>query len=323
MPTKQPKQNSKASQHAHFRRALKKAQGRSEQVIVVFVDVRGFSAFSGNHDSADIALYVRRLFLSLIEEHFPGADYHKSTGDGMLIIYPYKEKTLDKIAKQVIQSALGLYVGFAGIASADNMITFDVPQACGIGINRGTVCCIESAGETIDYSGHVLNLAARLMDLARPEGIVMHASLGNMIPEEFKDTFQISSVYVRGIAENQPVPIYSLKGVTLIPTSATLPPPLPWGETSKKWTVAELKKLPSRFAFSVPNTVTKNDDVVVRFYTRGTLEGLRVINEVTKFIIKKVADKTELSIDLKPLRLLVNGHADTDLAHLEVKYRQK
>ena len=89
-----PKSDSRLSQQDYFRKALKNARGRAEQVIVVFVDVRGFSAFSSSRDSVDIGLYVRRLFLSLIGDCFPRASYHKSTGDGMMIIYPYQEKTL-------------------------------------------------------------------------------------------------------------------------------------------------------------------------------------------------------------------------------------
>lgn len=243
MAKSKTKENSRPSHQDYFRNALRKARGRAEQVIVVFVDVRGFSAFSSSRDSVDIGLYVRRLFLSLIGDYFPRAAYHKSTGDGMMIVYPYQEKTLGKVAKDVIESSIRLHSEFPELADNDRMITFESPNACGIGINRGTVCCIESDEETLDYSGHVLNLAARLMDLARPAGIVMHASLGNLIPAELAEVFEISSVYVRGIAENQPVPVYSLKGITSIPTSATIPPPPPWGVYSKKWTVGQLRSL--------------------------------------------------------------------------------
>jgi class 3 adenylate cyclase len=215
---------SRQSHQAHLRNALQSARGRAEQVIVTFVDVRSFSAFSSIRDSVDIGLYVRRLFLSLIDVFFPHASYYKSTGDGMMIIYPYDETDLARVSEHVIEASMKLQEQFAELAASDNMITFETPKECGIGINRGTVCCIESNGETLEYSGHVCNLAARLMDLARPAGIVMHASLGNMIPKQFVDLFEVSSVYVRGIAEHEPIRVYSLKGSTSISASATSRP---------------------------------------------------------------------------------------------------
>lgn len=312
----------KTSQQAHFRNALKKSRGRAEQVIVVFVDVRGFSAFSSSRDSVDIGLYVRRLFLSLIETYFPRACYHKSTGDGMMIVYPYQEKTLARIAKDVIGSSVSLYLDFDKLSALDTMITFEAPNACGIGINRGTVCCIESNEETLDYSGHVLNLAARLMDLARPEGIVMHASLGNMIPENYVDSFELSSVYVRGIAENQPVPIYSLKGATSIPGSATSPPPAPWGVYKKTWNVGEFKTISAQYYIKVPSVVKTKADVHARFYWPDNVKGMRRFVDVNEFNVKQVADETEISFLLKSLKAKVENLSDDTIVWLQVKHRQ-
>jgi hypothetical protein len=255
--------------------------------------------------------------------YFPGARYHKSTGDGMMIVYPYKERTLKRTAEDVIQSAMKLQSEFSELADDDDMITFQVPDTSGIGINRGTVCCIESDGETLDYSGHVLNLAARLMDLARPAGIVMHASLGNLIPANFMDLFEISSVYVRGIAENQPVPVYSLKGITSIPETATTPPPTPWGAYTKTWRVAEVKKLATRYAVDVPNIVINAQDVAIRVISPGPFKGVRTFNDIAEFDVKKVADKTEIRIETKHIKSVAEHHSDEETVKLEVKYRQK
>ena len=54
-----------------------------------------------------------------------------------------------------------------------------------IGISRGTVCRLVSKGKTLDYSGRVVNLASRLMDDARPSGVVFDASVGiDLLSEE-------------------------------------------------------------------------------------------------------------------------------------------
>jgi class 3 adenylate cyclase len=306
---------------ALFRKSLKNARGRAEQVIVLFVDVRGFSAFSSSRDSVDIGLYIRRFFISMIEEYFPRATFHKSTGDGMMIVYPYQERNLNKIAGEVIDASLRLNFEFSKLAERDQMITFESPKSCGIGINRGTVCCIESGGETLDYSGHVLNLAARLMDMARPEGIVLHGSLGNLIPIEYSDAFELSSVYVRGIAENQPMPVYSLKGITSIPQAAKSPPQQTWGVYSKSWKAVDFRQL-GKYTIDTPNSVSKPDDLVVRLYTPGRLKGLRSIIDVTDFNVRKVADKTEVVVDLKKLGPHVKDLADEIDVLLELRYRQ-
>jgi hypothetical protein len=161
------------------------------------------------------------------------------------------------------------------------------------------------------------------MDLARPAGIVMHASLANMIPTNFLELFEISSVYARGIDENQPVPVYFLKGATLIPESATSPPPMPWGEKSTKWTVADVKKLPGRYIIDVPNVVKKTKDVSIRFYNPGSFKGLRQINYVTQFVVRKVAGQTEIVMETKALKSAVEKLGDDNKVELEVKYRQK
>ena len=157
----------------HFVDALANAQGRSEFVIVVVLDIRGFSRFSTRHESPDIAMFIKRFYLRLIKDYFPNAAFVKPTGDGLLMTFIYNENTLNEVAKQVIETCLKVLDDFPTLCKDDPMINFRVPDALGIGIARGTACCLFSGEETLDYSGHLLNLASRLNDLARPSGIVI------------------------------------------------------------------------------------------------------------------------------------------------------
>lgn len=311
------------SLQAGFRKALKRAHGRSEQVIAVFVDVRGFSAFSLNCDSANIGLYVKRLFIEVIHEFFPRAMFYKSTGDGMMIIFPYREETIAAVAEYVIACAINLHSEFSHLAEKDLMITFDVPKLCGIGINRGTVCCLQSEGETLDYSGHVLNLAARLMDLARPSGIVMHATLGNMIPEQFKPFFEATSVYVRGIAETQPEAIFYLKDVTVIPESATSPLAPSWGSYNKKLTVAEWRKVKNTFSCTVSNVVKSADDFVAQISFPSTVKGLTTTRRLKKCSVRKPAGKTQVSVIMNEVHALTKSLSNETGVALAIRYREK
>ena len=84
-----------------LRFALLDAQGVSEFVIVVFVDVRGFSKFSKTNESPDIAMFIKRFYLELIDNYFDKANFFKPTGDGLLMTFPYNDKTLHTTATYV------------------------------------------------------------------------------------------------------------------------------------------------------------------------------------------------------------------------------
>lgn len=98
------------------------------------------------------------------------------------------------------------------------MVNFDVPGNLGIGLARGAATSLTSGDKVLDYSGRPLNLASRLMDLARPSGVVFDTSLGHeLLPESTQEQFFQESVYVKGIAESAPISVYCLKGRTRVP----------------------------------------------------------------------------------------------------------
>lgn len=47
--------------HRDFRGLLEGAIGVSDQIVAIFIDVRGFSVFSRTNDSADVATFVRHV----------------------------------------------------------------------------------------------------------------------------------------------------------------------------------------------------------------------------------------------------------------------
>src|SRR5947207_7860116 len=184
-----------------FAEALVDAQGRSEFVIVVVADIRGFSKFSTTNESPNIAMFIKRFYLQLINKYFKEANFVKPTGDGLLMTFPYSERNLLAVSENVISSCLACLNDFPSICENDAMINFSVPQAIGFGIARGTACCLYSGDQTLDYSGHLLNLASRLNDLARPSGIIIDGKyLKPVIPAEQRDKFKEQQVYIRSIA---------------------------------------------------------------------------------------------------------------------------
>lgn len=206
--------------HKEFLKLLEKATGRSEHVIAVNLDIRGFTSFCQSVAPLDIATYIKKVYLKIINGYFKNARYYKPTGDGLILIIPFTEETLKEVTNSIINSCLELVQRFSSLCNGEPMINYSTPREIGIGLTRGSACCLTSEDKILDYSGRILNLASRLMDLARPSGIVFDDSFGiNLLEDETKKLFSEDTVHIRGVAEENPMKIYYTKKYTLIPES--------------------------------------------------------------------------------------------------------
>lgn len=250
-----------------FLELLEKAKGRSEYVIAINLDIRGFTPFCQTVESVDVATYVKKVYIKIIEDYFEEASFYKPTGDGLIVIIPYDEENLKEVANSTINSCLNLLEGFSSLCNGEPMITFPTPQKIGIGIARGSVCCIHADDRVFDYSGRILNLVSRLMDIARPSGIVLDGSFGlDLLAEDTKNLFSEETVYVRGVAEETPIGIYYTKEHTLIPDSFKQPIKEPrWETVEKKHKFGEFKDLTgSTFEIKLERKPLYNDKILVR-----------------------------------------------------------
>jgi len=197
---------------------LQQAQGTSEFVICVFIDIRDFTPFSKRVESPDVAVFIKRVLSRIIHDYFEGASFCKLMGDGIMLVIPYEETTLRSVAPAVVEQSLGLLEDFPGFCIDDPMVNYAVPHQLGIGIARGTACRIDADGIVLDYCGRVLNLSARLMDIARPSGIVLSADyVVSLLPRPVVERFAKDYVYLRGVAETEPIEVYYTKELTSIP----------------------------------------------------------------------------------------------------------
>lgn len=203
---------------------LANAQGRSEFVVVVFADIRGFSKFSQSNESPNIAMYVKRLYSELLTKYFSNAKYSKPTGDGLLLIFDYNEATLSEVSEKVITACLDCHKDFASLCQNDPMLNFKLPEAIGFGVSRGTACCLFNGTKIIDYSGHLLNLAARLNDLARPSGVVIDGQFkSGILSESLANNFKEEEAYIRSLAEDKPTTILIQNDVVELQGRSKLP----------------------------------------------------------------------------------------------------
>jgi class 3 adenylate cyclase len=210
--------------HRDLKELLHSATGDSRFVVVVFLDVRGFSSFARLAESSETAVFLKSVYTTILDDYFADASFFKPTGDGLLVILDYDEESLHTVVNGAVETAVRLVEAFSTICADDPMVNFDVPGELGVGLARGAATRLKSDEKTLDYSGRPLNLAARLMDVARPAGVVFSDSLGvELLDADLASRFAEDAVYVKGLAEDTPMPVRYLTDRTVIADSYKRP----------------------------------------------------------------------------------------------------
>lgn len=241
--------------HREFLTQLKGAEGESKLVIGINVDVRGFSRFSLEVDSVETALFVKKIYARIVEQYFVDADFFKPTGDGLLLVFIISEETLEQKANELVQKSLALVRGFPGLLRDEPIVNFPVPDKVGIGLARGAACRLASGELTLDYSGTVLNLASRLMELARPSGVVIDGHFGvSLLTRRLRKQFASEDVYLRSLAEKLPRQIWYSSALTQIAPSYKRPvDEVRWQKLERRYPISELTIMGNRFYIRLPS----------------------------------------------------------------------
>ena len=271
--------------HQEFRELLKTATGVSEHIIAVLIDIRGFTPFSKKVDSVDTAIYIKKVYEKLIDEYFSHASFFKPLGDGLLITIPYTEENLNEVATDTIEKCFTIMEEFGSICANDPMINFETPQKVGIGLSRGSTCRLISGNKTLDYSGRVLNLTSRLMDLARPSGIVFDANFGiTLLPDDLIELFSNDSVYIKGIAEREgeAIDIYHTKDVNIHPSNKHPFDKTKWGRKQDIMTLKQIRDYQS-FLFYLDSEPTDPDRIKISITHPHVIRGKKQTDLVYKF----------------------------------------
>ena len=224
--------------HEQLRRLLGAAHAESCQVVATFLDIRGFSTFAASGESFDAAVYLRSAFSRILSDYFPDSDYFKPTGDGLMLIHCVPVDQTDAVptmVSSILEKATELVDDFGELTADDFMVNFPVPALLGVGIARGSATRLVSAGHVLDYTGRCLNLAARLMDKARPHGVVFHdRHAEQLMSPDIAQLFTPDRVCIRGISDETPIPIHVSSGVEIRPSDREAPP-----ASSYRWGVAQ------------------------------------------------------------------------------------
>jgi class 3 adenylate cyclase len=273
--------------HRQFHQALSTARGDAQLVIAAFVDIRGFSVFNETVESVQSALYIRKVYQRMLDDYFSFASFFKPTGDGLMIIVNFEEDTLERVSNDVVDRSVTLVNDFGRLTQADRVINFRVPDRLGIGVARGAACRLYTGDQTLDYSGRTLNLAARLMDLARPQGIVIDDSFGiDLLTDDLRKSFATEEVYIRGIAPTKPLSIHYTKDWTSIPSGSKRRLDAPdLKEVAIDLSLAQLEQRGPAYMFNLPSEPVNPDEMVLRVaYPAVDSHGLRKKGDIFTFI---------------------------------------
>jgi class 3 adenylate cyclase len=181
------------------------------EITAVFLDLRGFTAFTDRADPEEVLELLRSYHAALgrtIDEY--GGTLEHFAGDGMMIFFndPFP---VDRPAERAVRMAIALQEDFRPIAEAWDKLGHQV--GLGIGISQGEATLgLIGFEQRWEYAaiGNVPNLAARLCGQAGAGEIVLDAQTEHEIAH-LADTESVGPLKLRGFLH--PVPAFKLKAL--------------------------------------------------------------------------------------------------------------
>jgi class 3 adenylate cyclase len=183
---------------------------RSE-ITVVFLDLRGFTAFSESNDPEDVLAVLREYHArmgALIVQHEGTVEHF--AGDGIMIFFN-DPVPVDNPALHAVRMALEMQRVFA--ESAQRWAALGHELGLGIGIAQGyaTMGLVGFEGR-FDYGavGAVCNMAARLCSEAGPGKVLVQQRVAGRL-EGLVDATSMGAFSLKGFP--RPVPVYEVHGL--------------------------------------------------------------------------------------------------------------
>jgi class 3 adenylate cyclase len=182
------------------------------EVTVVFVDLRGFTAFAESAEPEELMGVLREYHAEmgrLILAH--EGTLERFTGDGMMVFFNDPVEVPDP-APRAIRMAVAMRDRSAGLAARWHKRGWDLALGVGIAQGYATIGAIGFEGR-LDYGaiGTVTNLAARLCGEAGGGQILISARVAEAV-EGMIDAESVGPLTLKGLA--RPVPAYRVRGLT-------------------------------------------------------------------------------------------------------------
>ncbi|OGA60601.1 MAG: hypothetical protein A3G81_09025 [Betaproteobacteria bacterium RIFCSPLOWO2_12_FULL_65_14] len=183
------------------------------EITAVFLDLRGFTAFTDRADPEEVLELLRAYHVTLgrTVDEFGGTLEHFA-GDGVMIFFndPFP---VDRPAERAVRMALALQQAFAPISQAWKKLGHDV--GLGIGIAQGDATLgVIGFEQRWEYAaiGNVPNLAARLCGEARAGEIFLDAQTERAVAG-VAETETVGPLRLRGFLHA--LPAFRLKAASV------------------------------------------------------------------------------------------------------------
>jgi adenylate cyclase len=181
------------------------------EIVVVFIDLRGFTAFAETSEPEEVMSVLREYHAAMgevIVSH--EGTLERFTGDGMMVFFNDPEPVSDPQAR-ALRMALAMRASVETLTGRWRKLGFDLHVGIGIAQGYATLGAIGFEGRW-DYGaiGTVTNLAARLCGEARGGQILISRRLYTAV-EQFVEVEPLGELTLRGFA--RPVTAFNvLKG---------------------------------------------------------------------------------------------------------------
>jgi len=181
------------------------------EVTVVFVDLRGFTAFAETAEPEEVMGVLREYHAEmgrLILGH--EGTLERFTGDGMMVFFNDPVEIVNP-AERAIRMAVAMQDCVAGLAARWRKRGWDLALGVGIAQGYATIGAIGFEGR-LDYGaiGTVTNLAARLCGEAAGGQILVSARVAAAV-EDLIDAVDAGPLALKGLA--RPVAVASVRGL--------------------------------------------------------------------------------------------------------------
>jgi len=181
------------------------------EITAVFLDLRGFTAFTDRADPDEVMELLRAYHATLgrtVDEY--GGTLEHFAGDGIMIFFS-DPLPVDRPAERAVRMALALQEAFTPISEAWAKLGHDV--GLGIGISQGEATLgVIGFEQRWEYAaiGNVPNLSARLCGAAAAGEIILDAQTETAIAQ-LVDTDAVGPLTLRGFS--QPVAAFRLNAI--------------------------------------------------------------------------------------------------------------
>ena len=180
--------------------------GERRYIALLFSDVRGFTAFSENHEPEQVVEMLNRVLhaqAEVVAQH--GGDIDKFVGDELMARFdgPDCELRATRCAVELIGAVQAVQARRRAVGSA---------LTIGIGVNAGEVVLGAVGAETrMDFTaiGDEVNLAARLCSAAAPNQVLVPQTIRDAIGEpDDLELRPLPPILVKG--KKDPIPLFEV-----------------------------------------------------------------------------------------------------------------